>query len=208
MATTRTFDELKSLKKEIDDSLIRKTIMDFFDDMEVDDVEQRTRMAINLERVVADVLMLTLVAEITREELIEQLIEEYSQVVISSGYRPNYAHIERVAETLVDNTLDNADDDYMTSAQRFIVIACTETNNAANYDEYLEAIENGMTEKIWLTEKDNRVRNTHKVLDSKIIPIMELFDVGDAQMRFPCDEELAYDFPEEIVNCRCHIEYQ
>ena len=204
----RILDELKVIKSEIDNSLIRKTIIDFFDEMETDDIDERTQMAIKLERVFQDILLLALVAEISREELIEQLIEEYSQAILASGYKPNYAHIELVAETLVDNTLDDLDNPYMTSTERFIVIACTEANNAANYTDYLDALEAGMTEKVWHTMRDKKVRKTHEVLDNTVIGITELFYVGDAEMRFPCDEEYAFEHPEETVNCRCTVTYQ
>ena len=204
----RILDELKTLKSDIDNSFVRKTIMDFFDEMDVEYVEQRTQMAISLERIVQDVLLLALVGEVTREELIEQLIEEYSQAILANGYKPNYAHIERVAETLVDNTLEDIDNPYMTSTDRFIVIACTEANNAANYSEYKDALEEGMTEKVWHTMRDNKVRKTHEMIDGMIIGITDLFIVGDAEMRFPCDEELAFNYPEETVNCRCTVTYQ
>ena len=205
---TRILDELKKIKSDINNSYIRKTIIDFFDEMEVEDIDQRTQMAINLERVVQDILLLALVAEISRDELIEQLIDEYAQVVLASGYKPNYAHIERVAEALVDNTLDDLDNSYMTSTERFIIIACTEANNAANYSEYKDALEEGLTEKQWHTMRDNKVRKTHEILDGKVIGITELFFVGNAEMRFPCDEEYAFDNPEETVNCRCTVTYQ
>ena len=204
----RTFDELKDIKKKVDESLVRKTLMDYFDEMDVDDVEQRTNMAVMLEKVLHDVLLLALVGAVSREEMIDQLIEEYSQVVLANGNRPNYAHIERVAEDLVDNTLDGIDEDYMTSTERFMLIAANETNNAANYSEFLEAIDEGRTEKTWHTMKDKKVRRTHVEVDEKTIGILENFIVGGAEMRFPVDEELAYDHPEETVNCRCTVTYQ
>lgn len=205
---SRIIDELKSIKQEVDESAIRKSIIDFFDDMDVDDVEKRTETAINLEKVVRNILLLALAGEMAREELINQLITEYSMVIVASGYRPNYGHIERVCTDIVDGTLERLETPYMTSTDRSIVIAETEVNNAANNDEYLEAKENGMTEKVWHTMEDNKVRQTHQELDGATIGIDELFQVGDAEMRFPCDEELAYDSPQETVGCRCWLEFQ
>ena len=203
----RIIDELKTIKQEVDESAIRKAIIDYFDEMNVEDVNKRTETAISLERVVRNILLLALAGEMAREQLIDNLISEYSRIIVASGYRPNYAHIERVCEDIVDNTLAKIDVAYMTSTDRSIVIAETETNNAANYDGYEEAKENGKTQKVWITLQDNKVRQTHSEIDGMTIGIDELFQVGAAEMRFPCDEELAYDFPEEIVNCRCSLEY-
>ena len=147
----RIIDELKAIKQEVDESAIRKAIIDFFDDMDVDDVEQRTRTAISLEQVFRNLFMLALAGEMARENLIDTLIREYSMVIIDSGYRPNYRHIERVCEDVVDNTLEKIDVPYMTSTDRSITIAETETNNTANYDGYEEAKAEGKTEKIWKT---------------------------------------------------------
>ena len=203
----RIIDELKQIKQEVDESAIRKSIIDYFDEMNVDDVDKRTATALSLEKVVRNILLLALAGEMAREQLIDRLISEYSMIIVASGYRPNYAHIERVCEDIVDNTLAKIDVEYMTSAERSIVIAETETNNAANYDGYEEAKEDGKTQKVWVTMADQKVRQTHMDIDGMTIGIDELFDVGEAQMRFPCDEEMAYDFPSEVVNCRCHLEY-
>lgn len=204
----RIIDELKNIKQEADESAIRKSIIDFFDEMDVDDVDKRTEMAIALERVFREILFLALAGELSRDELVEKLIIEYSQVVITVDYRPNYGHIERVCNDIVDNTLEGLNNPYMTSTDRSITIAETETNNAANFDEYQDAIENGMTTKTWVSEKDNKVRLTHKEIDGTTIGIDELFHVGNAEMRFAGDEELAYDYPEELCHCRCHTIFQ
>lgn len=204
---TRIIDELKNIKQEVDEYAIRKSIIDYFDEMDVDDVDKRTETALSLEKVVRNILLLALAGEMAREQLIDKLISEYSMIIVASGYRPNYAHIERVCEDIVDNTLAKIDVAYMTSTDRSIVIAETETNNAANYDGYEEAKEDGKTQKVWIALRDNKTRQTHLDVDGTVIGIDELFDVGEAQMRFPCDEEYAYDSPQEIVNCRCSLDY-
>ena len=69
------------------------------------------------------------------------------------------------------------------------------------------AVDQGKTHKQWVDIRDNKERNTHRKVGGTIIGINELFDVGDARMRYPHDVELALDNPEEIVNCRCSINY-
>lgn len=204
---TRIIDELKTIKQDIDESAIRKAIIDFFDEMEVDDVAQRTELALSLERIFREIFFLVLAGELTREQLIDELITDYSMAIVGSGYRPNYAHIERVCEDIVDNTLEKIDTPYMTSAERSILIAETETNNVANNDELEEAKANGMTMKTWVSERDNKVRLTHTEVDGTTIPIDDMFQVGMAELMYPCDEENGYSDPEEIVSCRCHLEY-
>lgn len=205
---TRIIDELKTIKKDIDESAIRKAIIDFFDEMDVDDVDKRTLTAISLEQVFRNIFWLALTGELVREELINRLITEYSMVIVASGYRPNYAHIERVCEDIVDNTLEKIDTPYMTSTERSILIAETETNNVANHDELAEAKANGMTEKTWVAFHDNRTRQTHMDVDGTTIPIDDMFQVGMAELMCPCDEINGYSNPEEVANCRCHLLYQ
>ena len=204
----RTLDELKTIKKEVDESAIRKAIIDFFDAMDVDDVNKRTELAINLERIFRDLFYLAIIGEASREEMIEKLISEYSQEIVASGYRPNYAHIERVCEDIVDNTLEKIDTPYMTSTERSILIAETETNNVANHDELEEAKANGKTEKTWVAFHDNKTRETHRDVDGTTIPIDDMFQVGMAELMCPCDEINGYDNPEEVCNCRCHLLFQ
>lgn len=205
----RILDELKVIKSEIDELSVRKIILDYFDEMGIpqEEIIRRTNAAIDLERVIRNLFLLSLAAEVTREELINRLISEYSQIVLGYGYRPNYAHIERVAEDVIDHTLEKIDTDYMTSEDRAINIAKNEINNVGNGDEYFEAIENGKSTHTWNTMKDKGVRKTHAALEGVTIGIDELFQVGEAQMRFPCDEELAYDNPEETAGCRCWATY-
>lgn len=204
---SRIIDELKTIKKDVDESLIRKSIIDFFDEMGVDDVDKRTLLAISLEQIFREMFLMALAGELAREELVDRLITEYSMVIVASGYRPNYRHIERVCEDIVDNTLKGIDTPYMTSTDRSILIAETETNNAANYDALEEARANGMTMKTWVAFHDNRTRETHREVDGTTIPIDDMFQVGMAELMYPCDEINGYDTPEEVVNCRCHATY-
>lgn len=204
---SRIIDELKIIKQDVDETAIRKAIIDFFDEMEVDDVAQRTELAVSLEKIFREMFLVALAGELAREELINRLITEYSMAIVGSGYRPNYGHIERVCEDIVDNTLERLDTPYMTSTDRSITIAETETNNAANNDEYLEAKENGMTQKTWVAFHDNKTRETHREVDGTTIPIDDMFQVGMAELMYPCDETNGYDNPEELVNCRCHTIY-
>ena len=82
-----------------------------------------------------------------------------------------------------------------------------EANTVLNYKEYIGAISGGYTQKEWRTFRDNRVRKTHKAVDGRTIPIKAYFSVGNSLMRFPKDQELASNHPEELINCRCTLKF-
>ena len=86
-----------------------------------------------------------------------------------------------------------------------------EANTVFNSQEYVEAIYEGRTQKMWVTFADDRVRPTHDEIAIETIPIDDYFQVGDAIMLYPKDvtSELSTGalHPEEVVNCRCKLLY-
>lgn len=54
----------------------------------------------------------------------------------------------------------------------------------------------------WKSRRDSKVRPTHRRANGQTVPIGELFQVGDALLRFPGDPEGP---AEETINCRCSI---
>ncbi len=59
--------------------------------------------------------------------------------------------------------------------------------------------------KIWRTQSDGTVRESHRAADGQIVLEDELFKVGDAELREPRDP----DGPiEEVINCRCQVDYK
>lgn len=205
----RQIDELKAIRKELDELSATQEIAKYFEEMDLpsEEIELRIKVANDFQRFFRNLFLAMLVGEGLRESYINDIRNEYIRICDRYDLIPNTAHIDRLAETIVDNTLQNIDTEYYTSIGRSINIAECETNNSANYDDLQDAINNGYTQKTWVTQKDPKVRESHAVLDGMTIGIDELFDVGDAQMRFPCDEEYAFDSPQEINNCRCCILY-
>lgn len=100
---------------------------------------------------------------------------------------------------------------YWTSDDRAMFMAENEANTICNNAEYLEAVKEGKTHKIWVTYLDNRVRPTHIVVEGAKLPIDVYYDVGEAHMLFPKDVTSEYStgasHPEETVNCRCSVVY-
>lgn len=103
------------------------------------------------------------------------------------------------AESSEKKTQDKIED-------RALSIAENESNSIFNRVEYDDAVDNGKTYKTWLTENDDRVRHTHRLLEMKTIPIDEPFVVGDSKMMFPRDTSMGASV-REIVGCRCSLTY-
>lgn len=144
----------------------------------------------------------------------ERLSAVYEKYAVLDAYL--LMHLEEIANDIIDVTARHTDDDdddgdtpsdYWTSLDRAQIIAENEANSFENYVEYKDAKSKGYTKKRWLTEKDDRVRLTHELVDEKTVDIDGLFLVGDSLMRFPHDTEYDAD-PSEIINCRCVCTYE
>lgn len=114
-------------------------------------------------------------------------------------------YVDDISDKMIDSTIKNKDDAYTFSQDRIRFASENESNTIMNSKEYSDAIAEGYKRKQWITEKDDKVRNTHRYVDDEIIGIHDLFDVGDCQMRFPRDADNGS--ADEIVNCRCTIKY-
>lgn len=114
--------------------------------------------------------------------------------------------ISKEADEVEDIMGEEATTDYWLSIHRAINIAQNEANTFMNYSDFVNAKNKGYTHKTWLTMLDKLVRDTHEEVEGVTIGIDEYFVVGNSEMRFPHDWELAPD-PKETVNCRCAIDY-
>ena len=85
-------------------------------------------------------------------------------------------------------------------------IANNESNWFYNHEEFFEA-KSKYSKKIWHTALDEKVRLTHIALEGVEIGISEHFQVGAYLMDYPLDDSYGAG-AEEIVNCRCTVEYK
>lgn len=115
-------------------------------------------------------------------------------------------YLDDKAEDFIKITKEYFDkgDPYGVSKERATWEAVNEANDVIGYEEVLKAAEEGYKYKIWRTERDDRVRPTHEVMEGTKIPIDEMFVVGDGLMRYPHD---FYYNPDECFNCRCALEF-
>lgn len=133
----------------------------------------------------------------------------YREVVFQYGESDEYfdKYIPFIVNEIVDTTFKHKRDEYYTSVKRAASIAVNEANSVINHAELIDAIELGYKYKIWNTEQDNSVRETHKDLQGVSIPIKDHFIVGVYEMDMPHDTTYGAG-AEEISNCRCWLTYR
>lgn len=186
----------------------------YFDEMELSEEgkEERKKFAKEMKEIMLFLFSLFLVMKensyMDKQFIISQLQSRYSDLVVEYMKIDKYIeeHIKEFSEETVDTTLRHIDEEFYLSEDRSVLISVNEANSTMNYKDFANAIAGGKTEKQWITEKDQRVRKTHKRLDSMIIPIEDTFVVGNMLMRFPHDTFYGIDY-KELSNCRCTVRY-
>ena len=217
LSTTETTkdDRKKATRKKI-------PIHDYFENMQIseEEKEKRVRLA-NL--LLADVLFLFALSNRNQDHhyLSEAFQKRYLSSVkkVTEPDQKMQRYIRKVCDSIVDTTLKGqkggllADskanqprDPYAVSMDRATNVAENEANTILNGDEYNAAIKNGCTKKRWTSYKDERVRADHADVDGQVIDINRPFHVGEYMMMYPKDDSLGAGL-EEIVNCRCSVEY-
>lgn len=205
----REIDELNTLSE---DEIL--DIEAYFDEMELSEEgkKERKKFAKDMKDVMLFLFTLFLLMKeksyMNKQLIISQLQSRYSKLVLEYIKIDKYIeeHIQEFSEETVDTTIRHIDEKFYLSEERGVLISVNEANSTLNYKDFANAIAEGKTEKQWLTEKDQRVRKTHKRLDSMIIPIEDTFVVGNMLMRFPHDTFYGIDY-KELSNCRCTVRY-
>ena len=182
---------------------------EFFDAMDLTEEqrEKRERVADKLFWVFAALFVL---AQTTQDEeiCVWWLDNQLTMIVQEYGVYNSYSvlYIDKFTREYVDVTFRN-DGEYFVSDDRALLGALNEANAIVGYEELEDAIADGATYKIWVTEKDNKVRPTHKVMNGKKIPIDDFFEVGGERLLYPRDEVNCGDLA-ELANCRCHLSFE
>lgn len=197
---------------------------EYFSKMSISDKEKQERIAFSeqMEEVVLYILALIETTiesgELDQEYIQTQFYDKYLDVVL--GYMLIDSYIkEYVLETskqIIGTTFshivekhpdsEQATDDYYLSNDRAMFISECEANSILNYRQYSKALKSGKTKKTWIDVGDKRERKTHLEVGGTTIPINEPFSVGDSLLMFPTDHSLGAS-ADEIVNCRCSIQY-
>ena len=197
---------------------------EYFSKMSISDKEKQERIAFSeqMEEVVLYILALietTIESGESDQEYIQiQFYDKYLDVVL--GYMLIDSYIkEYVLETskqIIGTTFshivekhpdsEQTTDDYYLSNDRAMFISECEANSILNYRQYSKAVKAGKTKKKWIDVGDKRERKTHLEVGGTTLPIDEPFSVGDSLLQFPKDTSLGAS-ADEIVNCRCSIQY-
>lgn len=224
LSTTETTkdDRHKATRKKI-------PIHDYFENMQIseEEKEKRVRLA-NL--LLADVLFLFALSRRNRDTryLSETFQKRYLSSVkkVTEPDQKMQRYIRKVCDSIVKTTLKSGLDDgkkqgealtdsdaikvsqdsYAVSIERATSVAENEANAILNGEEYSNAVKNGCTKKRWKSYRDERVRADHADVDGQVVDISRPFRVGKYMMMYPKDDSLGAGL-EEIVNCRCSVEY-
>lgn len=194
---------------------------EYFSKMSISDKEKQERITFSeqMEEVVLYILALietTIESGETDQEYIQtQFYDKYLDVIASymliDTYIKQYAL--DMTKQIIDATFErfsvedkSITDDYYLSNDRAMFISECEANSILNYRQYSKAVKAGKTKKKWIDVGDKRERKTHLEVGGTTLPIDEPFSVGDSLLQFPKDTSLGAS-ADEIVNCRCSIQY-
>jgi hypothetical protein len=194
---------------------------EYFSKMSISDKEKQERIAFSekMEEVVLYILALietTVESGETKREYIQtQFYDKYLDVIASymliDTYIKQYAL--DVTKQIIDATFErfsakdkSITDDYYLSNDRARFISECEANSILNYRQYSKAVKSGKTKKKWIDVGDKRERKTHLEVGGTTLTIGEPFSVGGSLLQFPKDTSLGAS-ADEIVNCRCSIQY-
>jgi hypothetical protein len=108
----------------------------------------------------------------------------------------------------VDRITGKLSDSYL--LLRGETIARTEAIGALNashresFDQLVQSgnVQQSQVRKIWRATRDNRTRDSHRILDSESVGMNEAFSNG---LQYPCDPTGPAS---EICNCRCSVDYR
>lgn len=218
MSKTASYDELNV--RELGNRR-SEPYKEYFSKMSISDKEKQERIAFSekMEEVVLYILALietTIESGETKREYIQtQFYDKYLDVIASytliDAYIKQYAL--DVTKQIIDATFErfssedkSITDDYYLSNDRAMFISECEANSILNYRQYSKAVKSGKTKKKWIDVGDKRERKTHLEVGGTTLPIGEPFSVGDSLLQFPKDTSLGAS-ADEIVNCRCSIQY-
>ena len=209
-------DNLNTYEYVYTEQEVDSILTEYFDVMDIDDEQKEKRKDLAKEIRNALLFLFALINVsyeydyLSYEYVLGMFRAEFQQIVLQYGRLDIYTekYIQKVTKDVVDTTFKNLDlvnPNFWMSDERAIIVGENEANSVLNYEELQEAIDNGYTMKEWLTERDNRVRRTHKAVDGKKIPIEEYFEFPDCRMLMPHDYDNGTD--KELANCRCTLKY-
>lgn len=211
------FDELNKLYEYEELSDISNQEYDYanyFGEMDLpeEEIQKRISFAERFEDTVLFIFALYLIMRqygyMNEKYIISQLQSKYSEIVSEHMKIDKHMkdYIKDFSQETIEVTKRHDGEKYFTSKERAILIAENEANTSLNYGQYVDALKKGYKKKIWISERDSRVRVTHREVDGVEILIDRSFLVGDSLMKFPKDTSMGASTT-EIAGCRCTVKY-
>ena len=187
----------------------------YFDEMELsyEEKEKRKEFAESMNEIMLFIFVLFSIMKqynrINKEFIVSQLRSRYSETVLKFADIDSYIddYIKKFTKEIVDTTLKYPGEEYYLSNDRALIASVNEANSILGYRQLQEARRKGYTKKMWITEKDKRVRKTHKEVDGETVPLDRYFLVGNSLMMYPHDNITMDVEAKEIINCRCSVKY-
>lgn len=172
--------------------------------------EKRKDAAREFREVLLFILLAAVVGEnmnaLDWEYIRGQMVNQFGQVVRKYSRDDEFTRefIQKATDDFIEVSQRHIGEDRWFSDERALPDSANYANMTVGYEEWQEAIESGKKKKMWVSQRDGRVRHTHRVADGQTVPINGYFKVGNSLLAYPTDPE---GEPEEIIGCRCHIEY-
>ena len=188
-------------------------ILHYFDPMQISERQKKKRIEA-AEEIFDAILLFFMWCEnaperVEEENTVRSFENMYKEVIFQYSEPDDYLdkYVTFFMNNLIRVTLEHPGEEYFTSVERAANVAANESNTIFGYNEYQRAVLLGLTKKQWKSEKDSRVRQTHREVDDTVLPIEQPFLVGESLMLFPKDQYTYNAAPEEIINCRCSCSY-
>lgn len=146
--------------------------------------------------------VLTISAEIADTTIASASAVIIQQMQISQNIAPD-KYIPSISRMIAKKIGGN------NAKSRAMTIARTETHKAANVSQFtraeMAATDSGLDVQIeWISTNDGRVRDSHRSVNGKIIPMGESFNVNGSKMKYPSDPSGG---AANVINCRCVLGY-
>lgn len=212
-----SFDELNAInsaEKLAEEYLSDYDYESYFGEMDLydEEIQKRISFAEKFEDSMLFIFALYLIMRqydyMNEKYLVSQLQSRYSEIASEHMTLDKYMddYIKEFSQETIEVTKRHDKEEYFTSQDRAILLAENEANTSLNYGQYADALKKGYKKKIWISERDSRVRVTHREVDGIEIPIDHSFLVGDSLMKFPKDTSIGASAT-EIAGCRCTVKY-
>jgi hypothetical protein len=160
----------------------------------------------------------------TKEENIKSSFESNSRQYIESNSEPQANEISDTTYTRIESAENQTNKEGISKKEqgalmlsllreqipaRSIIISDTTTHEGLNEGNINMATIGGAAlflalNKEWLTQRDGKVRGSHRIADGQKKGLREPFFVGGEYLKKPGDPSGS---PENVINCRCFIGY-